>query len=70
MGFLAANCWGMQWFYMPFFMGWLAKVLVTRYGGLRLYRATVPLAVGLIGGDLVNRAVWALCLPLLGPVGG
>jgi hypothetical protein len=69
-GFLAANCWGMQWFYMPFFMGWLAKVLVTRYGGLRLYRATVPLAVGLIGGDLVHRAVWALCLPLLGPVGG
>lgn len=31
-----------------------------RYGGLRLYRRTIPLAVGLIVGDLLNGMVWAL----------
>jgi hypothetical protein len=35
-------------------------VLVARYGGLRLYRRTIPLAVGLIVGDLLNGMVWAL----------
>jgi hypothetical protein len=69
-GFLAANSWGMQWFYMPFFVGWLGKALVTRYGGLRLYRQTVPLAVGLVSGDLVNGVVWALALAARGGVGG
>lgn len=59
-GFLAAHSWGMQWFYMPFLVGWIAKTLVTRYGGLRLYRQTVPLAVGLVAGDLLNQVVWAL----------
>jgi hypothetical protein len=59
-GFLAAHSWGMQWFYMPFLVGWLAKTLATRYGGLRLYRQTVPLAVGLVSGDLINGVMWAL----------
>jgi len=31
---------------------------VVRYGGLRLYRQTVPLAVGLIVGDILNRSIW------------
>ena len=69
-GFLAAHSWGMQWFYMPFFVGWLAKALVTRYGGLRLYRQTVPLAVGLVSGDLINGVIWALVLAARGGVGG
>jgi len=42
----------------PFLIAWVAKVLVTRYGGLRLYRATLPLAIGLIVGDLLNTTLW------------
>ena len=59
-GYIAANCWGMQWYYMPFFLGWAFKSLVIRYGGLRLYRATVPFAIGLIVGDLVNQGIWSI----------
>jgi hypothetical protein len=44
----------------PFFIAWMLKTLVTRYGGLRLYRATLPLAVGLIVGDLLNTTLWNL----------
>ena len=59
-GYIAANCWGMHWYYMPFFVGWACKMLVIRYGGLRLYRATVPLAIGLIVGDLLNSGIWTV----------
>ncbi len=59
-GYLASNTWGAQWWFIPFFIGWVAKVLVTRYGGLRLYRRTIPLAVGLIVGDLFNGGLWAI----------
>ena len=59
-GYLASNTWGAQWWFIPFFIGGVAKVLVTRYGGLRLYRRTIPLAVGLIVGDLFNGGLWAI----------
>ncbi len=59
-GYLASNTWGAQWWFIPFFIGWAGKVLVTRYGGLRLYRRAIPLAVGIIAGDLLNGMVWAL----------
>lgn len=59
-GFIVAMGWGIPWRFFPFFGAWLAKVLVVRYGGLRLYRQTVPIAIGLIVGDLLNSVVWAI----------
>ncbi len=59
-GYLASNTWAAKWNWMPFLVGWLAKSVVIRYGGLRLYRKTVPMAIGLIGGDLLNQFVWGL----------
>ena len=64
-GYLAANCWGMHWFSQAFFAGWLFKWLVIRYGGLALFRRTVPLAIGLIVGDFVSEAVWVLIMSVL-----
>ncbi len=58
-GYLAANSWGFHWWALPFFIGWGLKAVTIRYGGLRLYRALVPIAVGLIAGDLANMGVWA-----------
>ncbi len=57
-GYLASNTWGFHWWYLPFFIGWACKTLVIRYGGLRLYRRSVPFAIGLIVGDILNGAVW------------
>jgi len=59
-GYLAANTWGLQLWYMPFFIGWAAKALLIRYAGLPLYRRTIPLAVGLIVGDLLNGGLWGI----------
>ncbi len=58
-GYIASNTWGSHWWYLPFFIGWALKVLVIRYGGLRLYRSTIPFAIGLIVGDLLNSGIWA-----------
>ncbi len=59
-GYLLTTSYGMVFLLFPFFIAWAAKLLVLRYGGLRLYRQTVPLAVGLIIGDLINVAIWAV----------
>ncbi len=65
-GYLAAHTWIMYMFWSPFMIGWIAKTLVVRYGGLRLYRRTVPLAIGLISGDLLNEVAWGLITLLTG----
>jgi hypothetical protein len=59
-GYLAATCWGMHTAWIPFFVGWLSKVLVVRFGGLKLYRRTLPIAVGLIVGDMVSQGFWVI----------
>ena len=59
-GYLAANCWGMHWYWQAFFVGWLLKTLVVRYGGLQLYRRMVPLAIGLLVGDQVAAGLRVL----------
>ena len=61
-GYLAANVWGSQWWYIPLFVGWLLKTLAVRYGGLRLYQKTVPIAIGIIVGDRVSESLWSLGL--------
>jgi hypothetical protein len=64
-GYLAANVWGSQWWCMPLFIGWLLKSLTIRYGGLRLYQKTVPLAIGVIVGDRLSEILGALVLWLV-----
>lgn len=64
-GYLAANCWGMHWFSQSFFAGWVLKWLVIRYGGLALFRRTVPLAIGLIAGDFMSEAAWVFVMSVL-----
>ena len=49
-----------QWLWFPLFTVWVVKVLLLRYGGIRLYRRGIPVAVGLILGDYVAGGVWAL----------
>jgi hypothetical protein len=58
-GFVAAFTWA-HTLWIPFLLGWLGKALIIRYGGLALYRKTVPFAVGLIVGDLANKMLWAV----------
>lgn len=59
-GYAMASTWSMQYLWLCFVIGWLAKLAVVHYYGARGYRLLVPLAYGLILGDCVVGAVWAL----------
>jgi hypothetical protein len=52
-------------FWSHYFMAWLVKVIVLRYGGMRLYRRVLPFVFGLILGDVVTQSLWSLAGSLL-----
>ncbi|HSV72820.1 MAG TPA: DUF6785 family protein [Chthonomonadales bacterium] len=48
------------WLWMPFFIAWASKLLLLRYGGLRLYRAALPFFLGIVLGDYTSAGIWSL----------
>jgi hypothetical protein len=69
-GYLFAASFGLEWgMWNIILLTWLIKSLVLRYGGLRLYRASVPFFLGLALGDAVTHFVWGVGLSLAGARG-
>ena len=60
LGFCIGSGAGIIWLWCPFMIAWALKLIVLRYGGLKFYRKTVPFFLGLILGDYVLGATWAL----------
>lgn len=50
----------MEYMWCPFLIAWAAKSLVIRYGGVKIYRQAVPLALGLILGDYIVPTLWGI----------
>jgi len=44
--------------WLSIFLGWSAKVLITRFGGTDSYRKVIPLFLGLALGDIVMVVFW------------
>jgi hypothetical protein len=65
-GYAVSSSWSMGMLWMPMFIAWAVKLLLLRYGGLRLYRAAMPLFLGLILGECVLGGFWTLLGLLLG----
>jgi len=59
-GCTTGSSWGIQMFLLSIFLGWLFKYIILRYGGLRAYRNTRPLFLGLILGEYVIGAIWII----------
>lgn len=51
---------GLIWHWTPFFIAWLLKLIILRYGGLKFYRQALPFFLGLVLGDYIMGATWAL----------
>ncbi|HNR35110.1 MAG TPA: OPT/YSL family transporter, partial [Candidatus Hydrogenedentes bacterium] len=60
MGFALAGTWSMDRLWVCVLIGWLLKVAVMRYGGVKAYRPAVPFFIGLILGDFIVGALWNL----------
>ncbi|MFC1453444.1 DUF6785 family protein, partial [Verrucomicrobiota bacterium] len=56
---LAGTAYGC-WIWASIFVGWLAKVLLVRYGGSRLYRNAKPFFLGLILGEVTAAVFWCV----------
>lgn len=59
-GYVMCNSIIMYDFIMPFFLAWLIKAFVLRFGGGKAYRTSVAFFVGVILGDVVIQGAWAL----------
>ncbi|MES2459156.1 MAG: DUF6785 family protein [Armatimonadota bacterium] len=57
-GYVLSNTFTMNAFFVPFFLTWLIKLVVQRWGGSSLYRRSIPFFLGLILGDIVTQAFW------------
>jgi hypothetical protein len=57
LGFAVSSSWEMNLVWMPLFVAWLVKLILLRYGGLRLFRQSLPFFLGLILGQFVVGSI-------------
>ena len=59
-GYVLVSGTGIGGLWFPIFLSWLAKAIVLKVGGVKLYRQAVPFFLGLILGDYTLGCVWSL----------
>jgi hypothetical protein len=52
-GLVVSSSWAMNPFWFSIFLSWTVKFTILRYGGLKLYRKSIPLFLGLILGEFI-----------------
>jgi len=60
LGYALGDDYSMQWLWASLMLSWVIKRTVLKYGGVRLYRKTIPLFVGLILGEFVVGSFWGI----------
>jgi hypothetical protein len=68
-GFCIGSIWMMDRLWFTAFLGWLAKAVVLRYGGLKTYRNIRPFFLGLILGQFTCSGLWLVVDQLTGSTG-
>jgi hypothetical protein len=58
-GYVMAETGAGRSFWFHYFLAWILKLVVLRYGGHRLYVRTLPLVIGLILGDILTQTLWS-----------
>ena len=65
-GYALGMSYAMDYFWFAFFVSWVIKLVLVRYGGMRIHRTAIPFFLGLILGDYVTGSLWAIYGPLKG----
>jgi len=65
-GYALGMSFALDYFWFAFLLGWLAKLVIVRYGGMRAQRKAIPFFLGLILGDYVMGSLWAIYGPAKG----
>jgi hypothetical protein len=59
-GYATCSSWSMEKLWCCLFIGWLLKLVITRYGGAPAYRKALPFFVGLVLGEFVVGSLWSI----------
>jgi len=59
-GYAISSSWSMNCLWMPILIAWLAKLVITRYGGHRAFQRAIPFALGLVLGEFVIGSIWTI----------
>jgi hypothetical protein len=59
-GYAVSSSWSLNIIWLPLLIAWAVKLLMMRYGGLKLYRDSLPFFLGLILGEFVVGSLWTL----------
>ena len=59
-GYAVSSSLMMMVLWVPMFIAWAIKLLVLRYGGLKLYRQVLPFFLGVILGEVVVGGLWTI----------
>ena len=65
-GYAIANTSTMNQVWLPFFIAWVVKTLILRYGGIKSYQKSLPFFYGLIMGDFIAGGLTTLAGCLTG----
>ncbi len=60
LGYALSGSWTMMVFWFPCFVAWLFKVLILRYGGMRLYARLRPFFLGMVLGEFTMAILFTL----------
>jgi len=60
LGFALSGTWTMMVFWFACFVAWLLKVLILRYGGMRLYSQARPFFLGMVLGEFTMAVLFTL----------
>lgn len=65
-GYALAVSYAMDYFWFAFFLSWLLKLIIVRYGGMKQHNLFIPFFLGLVLGDFCIGSIWAIVGPLIG----
>lgn len=60
LGYAAGTWWPLTIWWSVFFIGWLIKSCILRYGGMKLFNVLRPFFLGLIFGEFLTAFLWAM----------
>ena len=65
-GYALSVSFAMDLVWFAFFISWLVKLIILRYGGIRFHRRAIPIFLGLILGDYTVGAIWSIIGAIIG----
>lgn len=65
-GYAVSSSWSLENLWACIFIAWLAKVLITRYGGAAAYRRAIPFFIGMVLGDFTMGSLWSIYSAVVG----